>query len=328
MNKNLIAVVQNIYPHYRKGLFDFSGKQADLFVQTKSTLYLLDSEEDIYTYRDIANYEKILVPMELTNLLTWYLLLRNGSKTFLIGQGTNPAKRYFRYLYGLQIYLSKASVIYCKDDYNYWAKYINGKKLYLLNNTLDIDLVDEEITKCELRKSYGIPEKSLVFISSYRFENKYRKDNEYYSLVERLQNRSDVYFIIIGGGSRKPPFSRLKNVLDIGECYDEQVKARLFKCADYYIQLGWTGLSVVEAMKRGLKVVTLSRSVKTKQCVEYCYLESGKNAEIFDSIQALEESINTLKRESYYNRNSVADTVAPFTIETARSSIKRMLELE
>ena len=153
MRQKSIAIVQNVYPHYRNNLFDFSGVTADLFVQRNNSLYLRGFEKRKYTYLDVCKYEKILVPMELKNLLTWYLLLTRPGKTYLIGQGTNPSKNYLKILYGLQILMARSAVIYCKEEYNHWRRYLKNTRLYLLNNTLDIKTNEKLPLKSDLRRS-------------------------------------------------------------------------------------------------------------------------------------------------------------------------------
>ena len=61
-----------------------------------------------------------------------------------------------------------------------------------------------------------------------------------------------------------------------------------------YLQPGWVGLSVVEAMAYGKPVLTFKRSQNTYQCVEYSYLKHGYNALIFDNINQALEIINSL----------------------------------
>ena len=59
----------------------------------------------------------------------------------------------------------------------------------------------------------------------------------------------------------------------------------MFSIADVYIQPGWVGLSIVEAMAYGKPIVTFQRSETILQCVEFSYLKNGFNALIFKSVQ-------------------------------------------
>ena len=57
------------------------------------------------------------------------------------------------------------------------------------------------------------------------------------------------------------------------------------------------GLSIVEAMAYGKPVLTFKRSKDTLQCVEYCYIEDGKNGLVFDDMEDCVEKISNLTTE-------------------------------
>ena len=149
--------------------------------------------------------------------------------------------------------------------------------------------------KESLKRKWGI-EQEVVLIFCARFENNYRRTDLLVETIERLD--AEKYgFIIIGDGKNKPDFMKYKNVHDFGAVYDNNKKKELFAVADIYFQPGWVGLSIVEAMAYGKPIFTFRRSEETLQCVEYCYIEEGKNGHIFDNMDDCLHQINALTKE-------------------------------
>lgn len=149
--------------------------------------------------------------------------------------------------------------------------------------------------KESLKRKWGI-EQEVVLIFCARFENNYRRTDLLVETIERLDSQK-YGFIIIGEGKNKPNFKKHGNVYDFGAVYDNEKKCELFTVADIYFQPGWVGLSIVEAMAYGKPIFTFRRSEETLQCVEYCYIEEGKNGLIFDNMDDCIHQINTLSKE-------------------------------
>ena len=149
--------------------------------------------------------------------------------------------------------------------------------------------------KESLKRKWGI-EQEVVLIFCARFENNFRRTDLLVETIERLD--AEKYgFIIIGDGKNKPDFTKYKNVHDFGAVYDNNKKKELFAVADIYFQPGWVGLSIVEAMAYGKPIFTFRRSEETLQCVEYCYIEEGKNGLLFDNMDDCLHQINALTKE-------------------------------
>ena len=166
------------------------------------------------------------------------------------------------------------------EDYSIKPNHLGG---HLNRTNLDRPLLEH------LKKKHNITHKK-IFISCYRFTNPDRRDDELFKLISKcsIQNL-DVGFIIIGVGDLKPNFEGLNNVYDYGELYNAQVKLELFQLSDFYLQLGWTGLSIVEALAHKKPIVSLRRSKQTKQSVEYYYLRNKYNAIIMNNISGFVE---------------------------------------
>ena len=136
----------------------------------------------------------------------------------------------------------------------------------------------------------------IILIFCARFDNNYRRPDLLIETTERL-DAGKYGFIIIGEGKNKPDFSKYKNVYDVGAIYDNKVKRELFAAADIYFQPGWVGLSIVEAMAYGKPVFTFRRSIKTLQCVEYCYIDEGMNGLLFDDMEDCIRQVEALGKE-------------------------------
>ena len=79
----------------------------------------------------------------------------------------------------------------------------------------------------------------------------------------------------------------------------------MFFISDYYVQFGWIGLSVVEAMAYSLPVITLRRSSNVKHSVEYFYLKNNFNAILLNEIEQFEESYKiSEKKYNYLSENA------------------------
>ena len=326
--------VHGAIPHYRKKIFTSLSENVDFLIFDKLDKELYECSLDIKKVRlrnffgfmwipiwRFFTYKNVILPLEFRFLpsLVATILLRN--RVILWGQGCNPSAR-FRYApYFLHILFSKRALFYCPKECDYWQRKFPRKKFISFNNAVD-GLEIEAVQN--IRRKHGIGEKNLLLISSYRFENPYRNDKLYFELVRRLEAHG-IYFIIIGEGSLKPDFSGLKNVIELGSLYNESIKSSYFSAADLYIQLGWNGLSVVEAIKSGLPVVTLSESRTIKHSVEYQYLNPSCNAYIFQEIDEIEEFLVNQTRNGIFKRNIVMQSLDNISEEKMVDKIKLFL---
>lgn len=339
----MIAIVQPYIPHYRKEFFERVQKDipCDIFVYEQEQIIsggFEDSGLNNNTLKSImfgpllwyqirpllcGRYKTLVLMLNFTQLSTWILLFLApllGKKVMLWGQGIS-VKRYIReeqkpnVLLKLMISMASNIWFYTDKERCLWKSIFPNKPMVALNNT--ISGVDEILklprySKQEienLKIEYGI-QQEFCFIFCARF-NEFRRVDFLLETIKALDN-TKYGFIIIGEGETKPDFSNYPNVYDFGRVYDSKVKKKLFRIADAYFQPGWVGLSIVEAMAYGLPIVTLSRSVDTKQCVEFHYLQDGYNSIL---VSRLEELTSRLSRLSTSDIKSLQKSARMFASE-------------
>lgn len=86
-------------------------------------------------------------------------------------------------------------------------------------------------------------------------------------------------------------------VYDFGAVCDEKLKTELFFIADFYLQFGWIGLSIVEAFAYGKSIITMRRSEHIKHSVEHYYLKNKYDLIILNNITLFHKIISICKQE-------------------------------
>lgn len=258
----------------------------------------------IYNPFAFKKYDTLVLMLHFGHLTSWILLLTkifHGKKIILWGQGIS-VKRYLKeevkpsFLLKLMIYFADGVWFYTEKELKQWKKIFPQKKMISLNNTISgvekiLDFKNG-LSKGDLKSKYNINQER-TFIFCARFNNSYRRVDLLLSIIGALD--TDKYaFIIIGEGKFKPDFSIYNNVYDFGSVYDDEIKNNLFAIADLYIQPGWVGLSVVEAMAYGKPILTFKRTEKVLQCVEYHYIKNNENGFIFESLNSFIQTVNSL----------------------------------
>lgn len=312
MEYRKIAILQPLIPHYRYEFFYSLNKiiPIDVFSYEKNQCMLYMSNYGAKTIYSIKlkgfllynpfvflskKYTDIVFMLNYSHLSTLFLLLINRifhyKRIILWGHGIS-VKRYMieekkcDWKLKFMIALSDGLWLYTDKEVTFWRKVFPRKAIVSLNNTISgIDKIVRYVSpssKLELRKKYGIKEK-CIFLFCARFNSYYRRIDLLLDVINKLDK--DKYgFVIIGNGDVKPDFSIYKNIYDMGDVYERDVKNDLFSLADIYFQPGWVGLSIVEAMGYGLPIFTFKRSETIKQCVEYSYIIDEFNGLIFESV--------------------------------------------
>lgn len=312
-----VAILQPHIPHYREEFFSGMSKELEFELfsfkdvsrdrkHLKEAAINYDLLKIVKLWRFkwynplkfLLKYDMIIIPGELSYLTNWVLLFASFmfNKNIIIwGHGVNYARsKPISFGYKLMYFLSSSAIFYTEKEMRIYRKIFPNKKLSFLNNTIaiDTDIINEsyqKIGKDFLKNKHNIRHKK-IFISCYRFTNLDRNDDELFKLIKGCQIKNmDIGFIIIGVGDLKPNFEGLNNVYDYGELYDDKVKLELFQLSDFYLQLGWTGLSIVEALAHKKPIVSIRRSKQTKQSVEYYYLRNKYNAVIINNISGFDE---------------------------------------
>ena len=321
-----IAIIQPTIPYYREDFFKYLKDFADvdLYVFKKNEIVKKEHTKiSCLKTKDISKinfkglllynpwpfisslnrYDIIVLMLDKTHITTWLLLLTkwlHKKKIILWGQGIS-VKRYLKEEITpdtqLLFMMKKADGIwlYMEKEYNQISKIITNKPIVALNNTITgiEKILAYKGDKFLAKEKYKINE-DIIFIFCARFESNYRRTDLLIDIIKRL-DKNKYGFIIIGEGKNKPDFSSFKNVHDFGTIYDTSTKSELFSAADIYLQPGWMGLSVVEAMAYKLPIFTFIRSKETKQCVEYSYIKDGINGCIFKDLNDFISRLNNMK---------------------------------
>ena len=285
-------------------------------------------------------YNVLVLMLHFGHITTWLLLLTkfiHRKKIVLWGHGIS-VKRYHTeegkpsVLLKWMIGLADLVWLYTEKEVGIWRKNIRrSDHIVSIDNTVSnvSQLLSYEsvLPKNELKTKYSISERN-IFIYCARFTLVERRAD---ILVEVIRaSNPNVGFVIIGDGPYKPDFSEFANVYEFGSLYDEDVKRDLFSLADVYIQPGWLGLSIVEAMSYGLPIFTMKRDADVKQCVEYFYLEDSEAGLIFDSVGEFVEAVNRVdqldlcnmgvRAKSYVSSNLLMDNM----VGKALSSVQKL----
>lgn len=319
----MIAFLQPHIPHYRQEFFEGITKEfnCDLFCYQDEKITIADSFSVasnkkraissiekfgflIYNPFAFRNYDTLVLMLHFGHLTSWFLLLTkmfHKKKIILWGQGIS-VKRYLKeeakpsFLLKLMIYFSDGVWFYTEKELEQWKKIFPQKKMISLNNTISgVDKITDfknSMSKEDLKNKYNIyQEKTFIFCA--RFNNSYRRVDLLLSIIDLLD--TDKYaFIIVGDGKFKPDFSIYSNVYDFGAVYDDYLKNNLFTIADLYIQPGWVGLSVVEAMAYGKPILTFKRTEEVLQCVEYHYIKNNENGFNFETLYSFTKTVDSL----------------------------------
>lgn len=327
-----IAILQPTIPFYREDFFNNLKKilSVDIYTYKKSDIVRKEHTKiSSIKHIEVSNlywktfllynpfpflskknhYDILVLMLNKTHITTWILLLTkflHRKKIIVWGQGIS-VKRYLKeenkpdILLKMQMKLADGVWLYMDKEYKQWTNILKSKPIVALNNTITgiNEILKYKGNKNYFKNKYKIKE-NVIFIFCARFESSYRRTDLLLEIIKRLD--SNKYgFIIIGDGKNKPDFTPYNNVYDFGTVYDVTKKQELFTVADLYLQPGWVGLSVVEAMAYGLPICTFIRSEETKQCVEYSYIVDGVNGLIFRNIEDCIYRISSLSNEAILN---------------------------
>lgn len=338
--KGRIAVLQPHVPHYREEFFaklDTASGGADIYVYerqqavqrqgfsrgaTPVTHLPALSLRGVIMYNPLPllkGHDVMVLMLHFAHLTTWLLLLTrfiHRRKIILWGQGIS-VKRYLKeerkadWRLRLMASMADGLWLYMDKESSQWRKILPRKPIVALGNTLtgvsEMVAYEPPTAIDRLKEKYGISQPRVVIYCA-RFNHSYRRADILVDII-RHSDSAATAFIIIGDGVEKPDFMPFDNVHDFGALYDTAVKRELFAIADVYLQPGWVGLSIVEAMAYGKPVFTMHRSQTVKQCVEYSYIEPGVNGMLFDTAEECAQAIANMPLEQLKSMGNNARTL-------------------
>lgn len=357
-----VAILQPFIPHYRREFLSGLEARFDCTVYC----YMTDAEvkKDGFSQSSapfvrlrrfrlgglvffsllpflLRRYDVTVLPGAIRQPCVWALLLLlrlRGCKIILWGHGVSipryldeekkiPAirRRWYSLADAAWFYTAKELALWRRDCPNLDAVAL-GNTISGIRRILELPLPPPlEKLKAECR--IGTP---FNFIFCARFSGSHRHPE----LLEELIKAADPArygFIIIGDGPDKPDFSKYKHVYDFGAVYDAELKDSLFAIADVYFQPAWLGLSCIEAMAYGKAILSLERTRRIHQCVEFFYVQdagcgvlAGSVEEGFRRIEAMSPGeIGELggRAKDYVRRNLTMEQM----VGRAADSIDRIL---
>lgn len=338
-----IAIIQPLIPSYRQEFFlRLSSKiNYDLFTlsekKSKHREGLSESNTNVKHLKTLQfkqfrwfnpfpilrRYKTIVLCGESSIITNWVILLLSKfvrNRILIWGHGVTYSKnKPINLLHKLMYFLCDGGIYYTQKEMRYWKIKFPHKNMTALNNTLYVNqdylklLNSNKVDSINaLKNKYEITQRKL-FISCYRFTNPNRRNDLLESVIAQ-SDKDNVGFIIIGDGYLKPDFSKYSNVYDFGFVWNDKLKTELFFIADFYLQFGAVGLSIVEAFAYGIPVITLRRSMKVKQGTEYFYLKNEYNSLLLNTI----EDFNSIYKIS----DDILETMSRNALNTYDSTLQ------
>lgn len=198
---------------------------------------------------------------------------------------------------------SDGVIFYTEKCMQEGQSYLKDKTLCFLNNTLDVNKINEtrqliHESKEMLKEKFNIKTTiNGVFISRF---TKIKNPNLLLELMIKSHKQNDnVGFFVIGSGKWKPDFSAYNYIYDFGQVYNDKEKASILKMADFSFMPSGIGLSIIEAFCYGLPMFTLSNvQPNIRHGVEFNYLRNGENGYIGNSRTDLIKEISNINPET------------------------------
>lgn len=320
-----IAIIQPVVPTYREEFFKELQKYVDMDIYVYKDPNIVQREHtqtSSFFVKNLPNksfkgfllyspsillskkYDLIVLMMQFNHITTLLLLITkfiHRKKIILWGHGIS-VKRYLSeekhpdWKLKWMLSMANGGWLYMDKEYEQWHGIFPTKPLAALNNTVSdsvhISKIDVYSTKDLLKRKYNIQQKRIAIFCA-RFNTTYRRTDLLLNIIEHSDDHK-LGFIIIGDGEFKPDFRNYKNVYDFGTVYDKSIKQDLFSIADIYLQPGWVGLSIVEAMAYAKPIFTFRRTPDIYQCVEYSYISDNENGMIFDNVEKCVDALQNM----------------------------------
>ena len=372
----MLIIVQRIFPIYRKFFFDklfkiqpfilVHGRNSGLIKQV-NTVYskrvfsfnLLRKETTVFLNILSIFFKhspKIVIhefALCMPSLFISLIFQKVRGKKFVIWghgydkkKGFNPSRSVLDYLRLKCLQWSDAIILYDSDTRNSLSSFLDKKKMFVANNTLDTDYllkIRDQIRKEKiqfLRQKHKFKYKYNLRYIGRLIPHKWPKliVNVFEELPLETRNITGVH--IIGDGPEEKEMIDLvkhkgfeENIKFYGSIHDERILGELLWLSDLLINPGYIGLSVVHAFCFGCPVVTFEQTESgpyhSPEIINVIHNETGYRIRDLDVklmaetilFQLLNENISRgikLKVQEYVKNN----LQVKFMIEGFTSAIK------
>lgn len=251
----------------------------DNFVKVKN--YYLNSNSDVF-FSNLVKYLFINRPsvvISVGNLgnisIVPLIILKSilNYKLILWTHGWNRKKKFSpsdNFIDKLRILLYKYSdaiILYNNEGKDELSKYISKSKLFVANNTLDIEKNTKlyqkfiEVGRESVKKSLNVKNKfNLIFLGKLISSKEPFELLLIYELLKKMG--LDVGLIYIGSGPEEEKIKQYildREVVDVkllGQILDEELIGKYFFSSDLMVIPGFVGLAVIHAFSYGCPILT------------------------------------------------------------------------
>lgn len=195
------------------------------------------------------------------------------------------------FLYNLTYFLFDGIILYTPAEKSkIWKRFHH--KITCANNTLDIDNMNIQENKEQIKIRYNISSPKIILTTGRLYS---RKKIEILSdiFIQNYKNSPDVGWVLVGpdlSDEVNKAIKGIKNIYFLGPVYDKKKMAEIFSIADLYCVPGALGLGIVEALYWGLPVLTMA----VKHGPEAYYLRNDQNSLIAKNKQELQQMIHDI----------------------------------
>lgn len=300
--KNMVLIIQRIFTHYRKPIFDKLYKNVNFIllhtslktsIQQTKTEYSKkiryfkygNSDTNVFLnpfWQIIKIRPKILIhefSIGILSLIPTLMVAKIlGAKIILWGHGYNrkkgfsPDNRIADKIRLILMQKADALLLYGEAGKEELSKYLDRKKLFVAQNTLDTEKLItfknslKKLSKDQIKQELKFDKKyNLIYIGRLI---KSKKPEYCIKIIKDYINEigDEIMFHFVGAGEAKEEMENLvlnnklqDNVKFYGAIYDERVSGKLLYCSDLMIMPGYLGLSVNHAFCFDCPVVSLKQ---------------------------------------------------------------------
>jgi glycosyltransferase involved in cell wall biosynthesis len=184
------------------------------------------------------------------------------------------------------MHLVDFNLVYTEIEYrNFTTKYKKFKKIYYLNNTIQLPINIPTKFSFHHKIPINILNNKNKLVYCGRLTTKPKLEFVLKFLYEFDLN-DDYYFIIIGDGEERYNLQKLvleygleKKVNFLGSIYDEKILSQILHNSDLFVYPGSIGLSLFTAFANSLPVIT--HDEYKYQAPEFYAIENNYNAILF-----------------------------------------------